>query len=122
MSTRPTWNLDDGRVIELLRPEELNDQPLGTVLLSIMGKRAVVGSDPIDGDTRAGYLAYGRVIVDKSYEERVTTLAEQLVRDAPPLIVRVLADEGEGAMAVAMRRLITAVEAESPASREEKKP
>lgn len=109
MSGQPTWTLDDGRVIALLRPEQLADIEPGTMLLSIMGKRAIVGTDPIDGDTRAGYIAYGAIVVDRTYEERITKLAEDVVRAAPPLLVRTLSTDGEGALAGAMRRLIDAV-------------
>ena len=113
MSDRPTWTLDDGRVIALLLPDDVEHLDVGTELLTINGERATVGRDEIDNDTRGGYLAYGRIITDRTYEQRVTTLAEAVVRTAPPLIVRVLADEGEGPLAVAMRRLIACVEAEA---------
>lgn len=53
------WTLDDGRVIRLLTPRELLRVPDGTVLTSILGERMVKGTDPIDDDTRGGYLAFG---------------------------------------------------------------
>lgn len=107
--TGQRWTLDDGRVIALLTPDEFAKVDPGAVLLTIMGRRVVVGRDAIDTDTRVGHLGFGPIIEDRTYEQRVTKLAEDVVRSAPPLIVRVLSDEGEGALAVAMRRLISCV-------------
>ena len=53
------WTLDDGRVLTLLTPEELERLPDGTALVDVMGLEVVKGRDKIDGDTRYGYLAYG---------------------------------------------------------------
>jgi hypothetical protein len=101
------WGLEDGRVIDLIAANDLDAVPDGTPLLSIMGKPAVKGVDKIDTDTRGGFLAYGVITVDKSWEERMAVLGAALVEAAPPLIVRALSDDGEGPMAVAMRRLIS---------------
>lgn len=53
------WTLDNGRVITLLRPEDLKDLQKGSILYDIFGDRHVIGIDIIDNDTRGGYLAYG---------------------------------------------------------------
>lgn len=51
------WHLDDGRVIHLLTPEELEALPSGTLLLSITGD--VDKKEDADLDTRGGRTAYG---------------------------------------------------------------
>lgn len=43
----------------LFTPEEFHKLPDGTELVSINGFKAVKGKDPIDQDTRFGYIAYG---------------------------------------------------------------
>lgn len=64
------WRLEDihslvrangmtGKVLYLLRPEHLPLLPNGTVLYSVTGEQVVKGQDPIDDDTRGGFLAYG---------------------------------------------------------------
>lgn len=53
------WTLDDGRVIYLLKPDELDRLADGTVVVCIDGTESVKGTDRIDRDTRFGYLAYG---------------------------------------------------------------
>jgi hypothetical protein len=61
-TTTANWTLDDGRVIALLTPRELALTLPGTRLVCIDGTELVVGQDTIDGDTRGGYLAYGRLV------------------------------------------------------------
>lgn len=58
---RNNWRLEDGRVIGLLTPEDLENTPDGTLLYDIEGNSAVVGKDEIDNDVRYGYLAYGKL-------------------------------------------------------------
>jgi hypothetical protein len=53
------WTIKNGHKVALLTPDELQNVEDGTELVSISGKRVVVGKDYIDNDTRAGYLAYG---------------------------------------------------------------
>ena len=53
------WKLTDGRVIDLIREDELRRLPKGTRLVCIDGTDAIVGEDEIDLDTRGGYLAFG---------------------------------------------------------------
>jgi len=53
------WKLDNGRVIELLTPEELSKLTDGTEVISISGKRKIIGKDYIDDDTRGGRTAWG---------------------------------------------------------------
>jgi len=53
------WPLPDGRTIYLLTPEMLATLPDGTEVYSILGNMAVKGRNPIDDDTRGGWLAYG---------------------------------------------------------------
>lgn len=53
------WTAKDGTKIALLTPAELEQVTEGTQLVSINGRRVVVGKDYIDNDTRMGYLAYG---------------------------------------------------------------
>jgi len=55
------WPLEDGRVIELLTLDELKTLPDGITLTCIDGTTAVTGKDRIDTDTRAGYVAFGRL-------------------------------------------------------------
>ncbi len=43
----------------LITPEELKKIPDGFVLTCIDGSTVIKGQDPIDDDTRFGYLAYG---------------------------------------------------------------
>lgn len=56
-----TWVLRDGRIIFLLRPEQLAHLPPGTELVTISGRLLIVGTDEVDTDTRGGYLACGPV-------------------------------------------------------------
>lgn len=53
------WKLKDGRTIRLITPTELKFLHDGEVLYSIDGDVHILGKDPIDDDTRFGYLAYG---------------------------------------------------------------
>lgn len=103
--TMSHWTLHDGRVVALLTPAELTEVPDGTVLVSIMGRRAVVGTDTVDGDTRGGFLAFGPVIFDRTYEERMATLAEKVVEHVTDDLIRGLAREGEGPLVVALSHL-----------------
>jgi len=64
--TRAPWELEDGRIIELIRPEELSILAPGTKLYSIFGNEVTVGVDYIDGDTRGGMIAYGLLREDQS--------------------------------------------------------
>lgn len=57
--TRTVWNADAPDHLWLLRPDELERLPKGTLLTCINGQVAEVGSPDIDGDTRGGLLAYG---------------------------------------------------------------
>jgi hypothetical protein len=57
-----TWKLEDGRTIALMTPAELAKATPGEVLTCIDGTTARVGFDLIDDDTRAGLLAYGRLV------------------------------------------------------------
>lgn len=59
--SRNDWTLDDGRIISLVTPAELQYLANGTPLYSIMGEKVIVGVDEIDQDTRFGYLAYGQM-------------------------------------------------------------
>lgn len=43
----------------LLKPEHLPQVPIGTPLVSIMGRVRIVGVDDISTDTRGGFLAVG---------------------------------------------------------------
>ncbi|MEQ1494450.1 MAG: hypothetical protein ABL912_01640 [Novosphingobium sp.] len=52
------WTDEDPK-LWLLTPKELKSVPRGTVLTSINGTKAIVGTDYIDGDTRFGCLAFG---------------------------------------------------------------
>lgn len=54
--------------LKLLTPDELEKQQKGTILYSINGEKVVVGKDYIDGDTRRGFLAYGKKVPDSSKE------------------------------------------------------
>ncbi len=56
---RNRWELDDGRVMNLLTPEDLKSITDGTELLCIDGSTVIKGEDELDNDTRSGYLAYG---------------------------------------------------------------
>lgn len=56
---RTPWTLSDGRVIELVTPEEFAVLADGTALVSILSQEVVKGVDYIDDDTRAGFLAFG---------------------------------------------------------------
>lgn len=56
------WVTRSGVSIRLLNPRELKDVPNGTILFDIMGGQVEVGRDPIDLDTRNGYLAYGILV------------------------------------------------------------
>lgn len=72
------WPMDDGTTLTLLTPEQLKHLPLGARVRCINGGYAVYGRDRIDGDTRAGYLAYGleaEVFAPKGF--RVPFLTEQ---------------------------------------------
>ena len=53
------WPIDDTRAIDLLTPKQLATLPRGTVVTTLDGDTAVVGRDPIDDDTRAGFTAWG---------------------------------------------------------------
>lgn len=53
------WDLHDGRVIRLLKPEEIKALPNGVKLISINGETKTVGVDAIDLDTRCGFTAWG---------------------------------------------------------------
>jgi hypothetical protein len=53
------WDDEQRPILMLITPEWLEKLPNGVVLHSITGKRAVVGRDYIDGDTRGGFLAFG---------------------------------------------------------------
>jgi len=58
------WKLDDGRVIRLLTPEELQSLPPDATIICITGdSRKVVepNKPPADDDTRFGYTAYGTI-------------------------------------------------------------
>jgi hypothetical protein len=57
--TRAEWKLDDGRIIDLVTPNEFESLPHGTVFVSIDGERVIKSVDDIDDDTRAGFLAFG---------------------------------------------------------------
>lgn len=59
--SKPNVELD-GRILELVTPEEFEALPDGTVLYSIIGERVTKGVDDIDDDTRAGYIAFGRLV------------------------------------------------------------
>ena len=63
------WTFDvkplKGKKMALITPEKLRRLPSGTVLYDVEGKPAIVGTDPIDMDTRSRYLAYG-VLLGKS--------------------------------------------------------
>lgn len=60
MNNPAYWELPGNNgLISLLTPEQLPHIPRGSVVHSISGERLIVGRDRIDGDTRAGYLAYG---------------------------------------------------------------
>jgi hypothetical protein len=50
---------DEGKTLLLITPAQLDKLAKGTVLKSINGEYVTVGTDEIDGDTRAGLLAYG---------------------------------------------------------------
>lgn len=63
------WALKDGRVIELLTPEQLKELPNGVELIDIFGGKFIKGKDEIDGDTRFGYLAYGILNSNKAPKE-----------------------------------------------------
>lgn len=64
--TRAPWELKDGTIIELIRPEEFATLPDGTVLRSIRGETKVKGTDYCDNDTRGGFLAFGFVRDDQT--------------------------------------------------------
>lgn len=51
-----TFSGDD---VYLITPHELSMLDPGTELISILGKKVIVGEDYIHGDTRGGYLAFG---------------------------------------------------------------
>lgn len=53
------WKLNDEYVINLITPERFDTLPDGAVLFSINGRQVVKGTDRIDMDTRAGFIAYG---------------------------------------------------------------
>lgn len=53
------WEMENGKDIALVTPEEFERLPDGTELVSINGRRAIKGKDYIDNDTRMGHLAYG---------------------------------------------------------------
>jgi hypothetical protein len=59
------WELDDGRLIELLTPEQFAALPDGVSVWSIFGEQLRKGIDDVDQDTRAGRLAFG--IPDRRY-------------------------------------------------------
>jgi hypothetical protein len=56
------WKLDDGRVLELLTPDQFKALPEFAELVCIDGTTAVKGRDLIDDDTRGGRMAYGQVV------------------------------------------------------------
>lgn len=53
------WKLDDGTYIDLVQPAQFRHFPDGTLFTSIDGEVRIKGRDSIDGDTRAGYMAWG---------------------------------------------------------------
>jgi hypothetical protein len=57
-ATRSPWAHDEDP-LWLLKPEELPEVPDGAELTCISGEVFTKGVDRIDGDTRAGLLAYG---------------------------------------------------------------
>lgn len=61
------FRLEDGRMIKLLTPLQLEAMPKGTLLFDVCGDPAVVGDD-LDDDVRGGFTAYGIEIpmVDKT--------------------------------------------------------
>ena len=61
MSAPPSGRLPDGTIFDLLTPEQYANLPDGVSVISISGEVKVKGTDYIDGDTRAGYLAYGLI-------------------------------------------------------------
>lgn len=58
------WELDDGRVIRLLKPNEVKALPKGVKLISINGEIKTSGVDVIDLDTRQGYTAWGTPVTE----------------------------------------------------------
>lgn len=58
ISGNSPWPVTGG-VIWLLTPRELDEIPNGVILTCINDTTAVKGLDPIDTDTRGGYIAYG---------------------------------------------------------------
>lgn len=54
--------LFDGKTLYLCPEVEFDRVPNGTAMCSISGERVVKGRDPIDNDTRGGYLAFGVLV------------------------------------------------------------
>ena len=57
----PVWELEDGRVVELITADQYENLPDGVTLTCISGKGVIKGTDYVDWDTRGGYIAYGFV-------------------------------------------------------------
>ena len=68
--------------MNLITPSQLKELPDGTVLYSINGKKAVVGVDYVDGDTRGGFLAYGFLKKDVKTEAKVVAKVPEI--EGPP--------------------------------------
>ena len=56
------WKLEDGRVIHLITPKELEELPDGTELICINGETVIKGTDSIDLETCNGVIAYGQLV------------------------------------------------------------
>lgn len=69
--------LEDGTVLDLLRPDELDQIPNGTKLFDVLGVPAIKGTDRIDPDTRFGYLAYGRIARSPPMSDQTAPQIEQ---------------------------------------------
>ena len=95
--------IPDGRSIFLLRIEQLEALPKGTELYSFRGTRKIWGRDPVDTDTRGGYLAFGPIYEPGLTEKLVGRELEVPLDAQTPCAfeIRVVANSG-----TAMERLI----------------
>ncbi len=71
LPTTPYWRMagmagfsaDSKAHIHLLTQPMFDALDRGTFLYSITGERVIVGRDYIDTDTRAGYMAFGKLCI-----------------------------------------------------------
>jgi hypothetical protein len=65
---RTTWELATA-TISLITVKEFESLPDGTKLMCIDGRYVIKGTDPIDDDTRYGYMAYGFEVEGEEHNE-----------------------------------------------------